>query len=371
MRILFDARTLDDHFPGIGRYTYHLVHALARREELSLTLVVNPHARTTRFPPLAETLPHVPQISLPYSPLAPTAQWAALTRLRDARAHDLYHTPYYVFPYLLSRALPTVVTLHDAIPSRFPHYFPPHKRLLIRMLKRLAIRRARHLITDSHTTAEDMVRYHAAPPERITVAHLAPAPQFRPPTAEERARVREQYQLPDRFLIYVGSDKPHKNVGLLLRVWRVLERRTAPALPPTLVLVGPMRHLAQSSLPTATRVLGFVPEEDLPTLYGTAWACLVPSLYEGFGLPVVEAMACGTPVLCSDIPPLAEVAGDAAWRLPPRDAQAWADAILTLWESTHSRDRWRERALQRAPHFTWGHTAARVIQAYRKAIATT
>lgn len=366
MHVILDARTLDDHFPGIGRYTFHLAEMLGSRDDLQLTLIVNVRARDSRFPPPERAFPTARIVPVPYSPFAAVGQWA-IPRLVDTLQADVYHSPYYIFPYGVT--LPTVVTLHDTIPTRFPEYFPPAKRWLIRRLKALAVRRAAHLIADSRTTARDIIGLYRAAPSRISVAPLAPAPYFRPQPPERVAAIRERYSLPEHYFLYVGSAKPHKNLALLLRVWISLHERRSEEIP-ALVLVGPLGNMGEMSVSAEevprVRALGFVPEDALPALYAGATAFLFPSRYEGFGLPVLEAMACGTPVVCSDIPALAEVAGDAAWRIPPEDEEAWQRAIEVVWQDPQERERWRERARERAGQFTWARTADRVVQAYYK-----
>ncbi len=362
MDIVLDARTLDDHFPGIGRYTFHLAQALARHSQLHLTLIVNPWGRDSRFPSPNTAFPTARIVPLPHTPFAPQAQWRIPRLLREFPA-DLYHSPYYIYPYAVT--LPRVLTVHDTIPTRFPHYFSPAKRLLIRTLKALAIRRASHIIADSWATAEDVKRFYGVEDERITVAPLAPAPHFRPQSAEAIGRVRERYGLPEDYFLYVGSAKPHKNVGLLLRVWERLSRGYREI--PTLLLVGLQseREKWQGANPFL-RGLGFVPESDLPALYAGARAFLFPSLYEGFGLPVLEAMACGTPVVCSAIPALREIVGDAGWLLSPREVEAWEEAVVTLWQDERARATWGERALARARAFSWERTAEIVVGVYRR-----
>lgn len=365
IHVVLDARTLDDHFPGIGRYTFHLAQALTAREDIRLTLIVNPRARDSRFPRPQDAFPRAALLPVPMSPFSPAAQWLIPQLVVRTRA-DVYHSPYYIFPYLIP--LPIVVTLHDTIPTRFPAYFSPFKRRLIRALKALAIRRAAHLLADSRATARDVVGFYRAAPSRITVAPLAPAPQFRPHDEEEIAIVRARYALPTPYFLFVGSAKPHKNLALLHRVWQRLEARWGPTTP-TLVLVGPLRETGgrDPAIPQA-RYLDFVPEEDLPALYAGAHAFLFPSLYEGFGLPVLEAMACRVPVLCSDIPALAEVTAGACWRLPPQDEEAWLRAVEILWHEDTAREAWAEKALARAAEFSWPKTAALTVKAYHQAL---
>ncbi|NPA90073.1 MAG: glycosyltransferase family 4 protein [Chloroflexi bacterium] len=360
IRVLLDGRVISDHFPGIGRYTFHLALALHTLPHIHLTVLLNPHVQNTRFPPLQTLLPSEHILPLPGSPFDPTAQWRIPLHLRGSSYH-IYHSPYYLFPYLIP--LPTVVTLHDTIPTRFPTYFPPLKRHLIRGLKYLATRKASHLITDSHATAEDVARFYRVPPERITRIPLAPAPHFRPQPPARVEHIRRKYGLPPTYALYLGSTKPHKNVDLLLRVWEKSRGQWGNRQCP-LVLAG-LAQTAPDSLPEGVMTLGVVPEGDLPALYAGARVFLFPSLYEGFGLPVLEAMACGTPVLCTDIPVLAEVAGDAALRLPPTE-DAWSDAIARLCQDEEQYEVWRAKGLEQAARFSWERTAQATAEVYER-----
>lgn len=365
MRVVLDARTLDDHFPGIGRYTFHLAQALDQvAPDLDLTLVVNPRARSTRFPPLEQALPHVRLIPVPHSPFAPQSQWLIPRLVRHLRP-DLYHSPYYVLPYLTPG--PVVLTVHDTIPTRFPAYFSPPRRLLIRTLKRVAIRRACWLLADSATTARDVITFFGADPARVTVAPLAPASQFRPQPPDVIAALRARYQLPERYVLYLGSDKPHKNLTTLLQAWPQLAEEAARGPGLLLVLAGPLSSRPPWSTLPAVRVLGPVPEADLPALYAGARAFLFPSLYEGFGLPALEAMACGTPVLCSRVPALVETMGDAAVLLSPTDSEAWARALHRVLMDDALCARLSERGLDHARTFTWECTARLTVEAYESA----
>ncbi len=362
MDIVLDARTLDDHFPGIGRYTFHLAQALAQRPDLRLTLIIHSRRRDSRFPPPSEAFPTARILAVPYSPFAPQSQWH-LARAVAQTGTALYHSPYYIYPYAIR--IPRVVTIHDTIPTRFPHYFSPPKRLVIRLLKRLAIHRATHILADSRATAEDVKRFYGVEEARLTVAHLAPAPHFRPQPQEAIARVRERYALPARYFLYVGSAKPHKNVDFLVQVWETMTRQNTSI--PLLVLVGlGSQGKGWTSTGAPLRVLGFVPEEELPALYAGARAFLFPSLYEGFGLPVLEAMACGTPVVCHTIPALQEVVGEGGWLLAINDMAGWGEAIMTLAWDDHARAVWSERALARAGAFTWERTAEVVAKVYAR-----
>ncbi len=360
MRVLVDARVISDHFPGIGRYTYHLIRALQVWEEVEIYTLVDATAQDSRFPPPTSFLPPNRVLPLDLSPFALPSQWRIPLLARQLPV-DLYHSPYYLFPYAIP--LPTVVTLHDAIPSRFPQYFPPLKRILIRFSKYMATRKARRILVDSYTTAKDIAQVYKVPPSRMAVVPLAPPPSYRPPSSREIDRVREKYHLPPCYFLYVGSAKPHKNVRLLLTLWG------REALPCPLILAG-LAHPTTHDLPPQVRQLGRVPEADLPALYGGAQGVLFPSLYEGFGLPVLEAMACGAPVVYSDIPVLREVAGPGGWPVPPHDVTAWADAVRRLVSDMAWREMLRERGREQAGRYTWEKTAKATLQVYREALGS-
>ncbi len=361
LRVLFDGRVLNDHFPGIGRYAFHLLEALVARDDVHITLLLNPNSVNTRF--ALASLP-VRTLFFPFSPFHIFGQLAMVHLLRryQQAAFDLYHAPYYIYPYLLS--MPVVVTAYDTIPHRVPDAFSPARRLLIRCLKTVAFRRAQHVLAISRCTAADLERFYGVPAERITVTPLAPAPHFRPLPDSAQEAFRRRYGLPLRYGVYVGSAKGHKNLPFLFKVWESFAR-TVGDEPPCLVIVGPEGKHAV--LPPGIRYLGFLPEAELPSLYAAARVFLFPSRWEGFGLPPLEAMACGTPVLCSDIPPLQETVGDGGQLLPLHDVTPWVDALHALWFKDAERAFWRARALRRAQSFSWTHTAERTVAGYRAA----
>ena len=317
---VLDARTAIPHFPGIGRYTRSLAGAIVPRLQPAerLTLLVDP-----REPLQLEGARFVP---ITASPFSASQQWRVPRALRSMGA-GLYHSPYYLMPYLPSTA--TVLTVYDVIPLRYPRFSSARSRLLFRVTTRLAVAAARHVIAITENARQDFIREFRVPRDKITAIPLGADPSFRPATAAAIAAVRAKHALPKRFVLYLGSNKPHKNLAGLVQAW--LRRPSDSA---ALVVAGAWddrysdaRRLADESGVSSIRWIGRVPEEELPALYGAAEAFVFPSFFEGFGLPVLEAMACGTPVVCSNVTALPEVAGDAAILVDPADIAAIAAAL--------------------------------------------
>jgi len=359
LRVIFDARSVTDHYPGIGRYGSSLTHALARRGDIELTLLVDPGAGNTLHP-----LPPVRQVPAPYPPSSLAQQWAVPGLLRRLRA-DLYHSPYYLMPYVLP--CPAVVTMYDIIPLLVPGTHSAPFRWVYRLTHRLAARAARRVLAISQATADDLAHL-GIPRRKIVAVPLGVDPAYHPRPPAETAALRARYGLPDRFALYVGTNKPHKNLGRLIEVWGRLGQ------PPPLVIAGAQDDRFPSVGELAGRSgaqvlpIGQAPEDDLPVLYSAAELFVFPSLYEGFGLPVLEAMACGTPVVCSNVSSLPEVAGEAALLVDPLDTDALDGAIRRALGDRELRLHLREMGLAQAAHFSWDRTAEATVEAYRQAV---
>lgn len=366
-RYCLDARTATNHFPGIGRYVSNLARALV--DELAadeqLLLVHDPDQPSRwQLPPQGA---QVRWLSVHASPFSLKQQWAVPQRLLRARP-AVYHSPYYLMPYAV-RA-PTLVTIHDLIPQHFPEYVSPRARALFRVTTALALRRARHIIAVSEATRQDLLAAYPLVPQQVSTVPHAPDPHFGPQSAETIARLCRGYYLEEPFVLYVGSNKPHKNLPRLLEAWYQAR------LPGTLVIAGSWEEQFAESKARAddlelsnVRFLGPIPEADLPALYAAAAIFVFPSLYEGFGLPVIEAMACGTPVLCADSSSLPEVAGEAALLFDPRDTAALAAALTRLWHDDGLRRDYAEMGLRLAGRFTWQRTARETLAHYRRVAA--
>jgi glycosyltransferase involved in cell wall biosynthesis len=267
---------------------------------------------------------------------------------------DVFHGTDFAVPYLPLR--PSVMTLHDLSPWMESGWHAESDRVRTRtpMLLRLGL--ATMVITPSDAVRRDAIeRFHLQHDRVIAVPHAASA-SFRPiPTPEHNPS----------YLLYVGTLEPRKNVGLVLDLWRELRREH----PIDLILAGRRRADFPEIPPEpGLRLLGLTPEEDLPGLYSGAVACLYPSYYEGFGLPVLEAMQCGAVVIASNDPSIREVACEGAILLDVRDRSAWLEALRTAITQPTAMRAWRERAVIRSGHFSWTKTARLTKAVYEQAI---
>jgi len=280
---------------------------------------------------------------------------------------DLFVTDH--FPVLPDAVCPTLLTIHDLRYLVLPDAGSPLRRAYFRRRYAEVARRARVVVTVSETIRQEVLARLGVPADRVRVVPNGVREDFRRTTAECAAALRARVGLPPEYLLTVGVLERRKNLSLLLEAYAA----AGSGLPP-LVVSGrggpeePALRAAAARLGVGERVVfaGYVPEEDLPALYTGARALLMPSRYEGFGLPVVQAFACGTPVACANASALPEVAGGAALLLDPRDVDAWRAAFHPLVEDTDLRSRLREDGLRRAAVLTWGAAAARLLDLLRE-----
>jgi len=361
MRVVLDARCATAHFPGIGRYVVNLARGLQSiAPNLDLHLLVDSSARERL------SLPDLPQIECNVSPFSLSQQWRVPLALRRARAM-IYHSPYYLMPY--APGVPTVFTCYDFIPLIFPAYFSMLQRRIYRWTHWLALRAARGVLAISETTRTDLVKYFDVSRRRVVVTPLAPDSRFVPPVRSSIEAVRQKYDLPAEYVLYLGSNKPHKNLSLLVRAFT----QSQVARKTTLVIAGhwddryvDARVIAEKSS-AQILFLGRVDDPDLPALYGGAMLFVFPSQYEGFGLPPLEAMACGTPVLCNNIPSLREVVGDAGLFFD-RGITEMIAALEHALNHPGLRERLRERGIARAADFSWERTARETLRVYQSVV---
>lgn len=371
MRIGFDGRFIQDRYDGIGRYSYTLVRHLADAgPRHTFVVFFNPAACNTRFDLRALwARDNVRPVPVQWSTESLRAQWAWPHALQR-HGIDIFHSPYLGGPMLASCRL--VATVHDLIFDRYPHYMPvPALWPFYRALMYATLRRADCVVAISAATATDIAHYYRFAAHKVVVAHHGADPAFRPVRdPAPLAAVRAGYGLPPRFFLFVGGRRPHKNLRRLLEAF-ALVAETDPDLYVVLAgaadqSFGDRTHELAAALGISGRVLvpGVVAEQDLPALYCLAEALLLPSMIEGFGLPALEAMACGTPVIASNRTSLPEVVGDAALLVDPYDVPGLAAAMLRVLEEPGLRARLGARGRYRAQAFPWQRTAAVTLGAY-------
>jgi glycosyltransferase involved in cell wall biosynthesis len=273
-----------------------------------------------------------------------------------------------------------VVTIHDVIPLILPTYGRSLHTWVYMRLVSAAARRARAIITVSETSRQDIVRTLGIPADRIHVIYNAVDASLQP-VADELALegMRENHGITGDFLLYFGGFDVRKNVERVLRAFRAA--RSGFQRPGQLVLAGALSHLghplypdprpliSQLGLGKEVVVTGRVSEEEKALLYSAATAFVFPSLYEGFGIPVLESMACGTPVITSNTSSLPEVSGDAALLVDPESVDEIAEAMVRLWNDPSLREEFGRKGLQRARHFSWEESATRTLDVYRRAVS--
>ncbi len=282
---------------------------------------------------------------------------------------DLLHSPAFVGP--LVGACPLVVTVHDLSFLFFPQNFRSLNRSYLGLFTRLSVRRAQRVVAVSESTKRDLVQYYGLSPAKIDVVHNGVDSAFRPLPADQVAAFRRQAGLPDRFLLFVGTLEPRKNVVRLIEAYARLPKERPP-----LVLVGGKGWLYDQifarvealNLASQVHFAGYVLAEDLPLWYNAADLFVYPSLYEGFGLPPLEAMACGTAVITSTASSLPEVVGKAGLMVDPADTEALAAAMEQVLTARDIREQMQAEGLARAQGFSWEKSAQRTVDSYRRAL---
>ena len=364
MRIGIDARKLHDF--GIGTYIRNLLRQLARLDSQTEFVLL---ARPDDVADLSATGPNFRAVAARAGNYSVAEQLTIPLALKREKV-TLFHAPHYVLPPLVRCR--SVVTIHDCIHLMFPNYLPtPFALRYARASIGLAARRASRVLTVSESSKRDILRFVDIPAERIDVIYNAYDERFGiEPLEEDVVRVRERFQLHDEFVLYAGNVKPHKNLERLIDAFQVVRQRGLDHL--KLVLIGDeiskyaslRRAVHKYQLHNSVRFLGYLPEETLAIMYRLAGVFVFPSLYEGFGLPPLEAMASGTPVVTSNVSSLPEVAGNAAVLVDPYDPAAIADGMYQVLTDATLRQELRRKGLARAREFSWEDSIRRVREIY-------
>ena len=373
MKIAIDARKWRDY--GIGTYVRNVVRHLAQIDrETTYLLFCNP-ADASALRDLAENFVPVVDSSAGYS----LREHVSLPLKLRSLGAELLHSPHYVRPLFCT--IPSVVTIHDCIHLLFPQYLPNRMAFrYARFVMGSAIRNSSIVFTVSEASRADILRFYPStdPAKVHVVPNAIDAELLVDPGEAERDRVRERYQIRGRFVLFAGNVKPHKNLERLIRAFaRVRCQEGNEDL--RLVLIGDdvsryasLRRTAdEAGVRQEVRFFGFVPHETLAALYRMATVFAFPSLYEGFGLPPLEAMACGTPVVTSRISSLPEVVGDGALLVDPYNEDDIAQGIARLLDDQDLRARLIERGLERAASYSWARSVRQIHAGYLKALGRT
>lgn len=296
---------------------------------------------------------------------------------------DLIHYPYFDLFFLtlpIKKHAPVAVTIHDVIPLVFPEHYPKGLKGWCKLQRqKLSLKNVRVVITDSQNSKKDIVKYLGFSKDKIFVVPLASGEEFKPLAISHQllVKTRRKYSLPERFILYVGDVNWNKNIPGLIKAFKTIERLNNEAI--KLVLVSKaledknlpetktiLRLIKELGLNNRIKILGFVPTKDLVAIYNLAAVYCQPSFYEGFGLPVLEAMACGTPIVCSKTSSLLEVAGDAAIFVDPKDIKSISQGIKHVIENEEVKETFRKKSISRANQFSWKKTAEKTIGVYKK-----
>lgn len=363
MEIAIDARCVRGRFPGIGRYTYSLARALSQAATDWRFLLLHNGAQSGPLDVRALASPKARLLELRHPPRSLAEQWECRNALKRAGA-VLLHSPYYVRPYF--PACPTVVTVHDAIPSRFPETLSGRDRLLYQVAMRLTLWRARLVICVAQAAADELRGFFGVPARKLRVV-----PEAAEPVAAATPAERDFAAGLRPYALYVGTNKPHKNLARLVEAFArvsgscrlVLAGTQDPRFPEA------RAEAERRGLNDSVLFLGEVSEQRLAALYGAADVFVFPSLAEGFGLPLLEAMAAGVAVVASDIPVLREVAGDAALYFDPLDGSDMSDALVRVLSDGALREALATRGTERARAFSWRRTAEMTLAVYQEALA--
>jgi glycosyltransferase involved in cell wall biosynthesis len=369
MKVCLDLTPALHNTAGTGRYVRELAKALVdlgHGDRLTF-FCVDPEGGAGAGTPASVPRKTVRCSKRGWSAAAALSSFLGIPMDRFVGETDVFHATWHLLPRLRTPA--TVMTLYDLSFALFPETHLRVLRWSSNVLVPRFLKECERVIAISESTKRDAIRLYGIPEDKIVVTHLAAEDRFRPADPDRVAEVRERFGLPTRFILYVGTIEPRKNLDVLLGA---LVRLKGQGRAVPLVVAGRLGWLYDGflarirSLGLEDLVLlpGFVPDDDLPALYTAAEVFVYPSVYEGFGIPVLEAMGCGTPVLCSDASSLPEVAGDGGILLPPGDPAAWAEAIARLTEGPALRGELRERGFRQSSRFRWEETARRTWEVY-------
>jgi glycosyltransferase involved in cell wall biosynthesis len=371
LHIAIDAHSVGAKLGGNETYAINLIEALAEIDQSNhYTLYVTKREAVDRFSnrwrnfKVKQTLPHTPLVRIP------------LTLSRELRRHpvDVLHVQYTAPPF---SPCPVVTTIHDLAFEHLPETFNRRSWMQLRLTVRRTARRAAQIITVSEYSRQDIIKTYGVEPHRIVVTPEAAPAHFSPVTNEtELKTIRENYGIERDYIFSLCSIHPRKNLVRLIEAYSLLRQFRPEVKLPQLVLAGKRSWLDSETVNAAQRnardrdilLTGYVADNDLPALYSGAACFVYPSYFEGFGLPILEAMKCGAPVIAGNLTSIPELVADAGLLFDPFDTNALVEALKRVLDSPEYRATLRSKGFARAGEFSWKTTARMTLKAYEQAV---
>jgi len=365
MKIAIDIREAGNEKTGKGWYTYNLVLELLKLDKKNEYILYTDNEKNPYSEFKNAQLKTV---------LGKSHKWH-LNVLKDLKANkpDLFFAPTsYIIPALAPKWLKVIITVHDLVAFLFPISHNGKAVLIERLTLKRAVKNASQIFVVSENTQKDLLKRFKYPQSRIAMVPCAPSDFFRQPAkTEDLVKFRQKYKLPEKFILAVGTLEPRKNFGTLIKSFVLIKAKLPDS---KLVIVGKKgwkyshieEKLKEFKLQDDVIFPGYLEDEDLKKMYTLATVFVFPSLYEGFGIPPLEAMACGCPVVSSNVASLPEVVGDAGILIEPKNARKIADSVVSLIENDQIRNMLIERGLRRVEKFTWQKSAEAALAAFEK-----
>jgi glycosyltransferase involved in cell wall biosynthesis len=372
LKIAIDIRTINKPRSGVGYYVTNLIKNLQKIDkENNYCLISNNGEYANTFHSQSNFENHRTCISNENHLVGDLWESFYLPRLLERKKVSVFHGPAFMVP-LIRRNMGTVVTIHDIVSFIMPDTIPMKYAFYMRNLIKLVSRKADRIISVSQSTKNDLVKWLDVPDEKITVVHQAVSNSFRPATnGDGGAQMRRRFGINGRYMLFVGNLEPRKNLINLMEAFALARDRLGG--PVQLVICGKKGWLYSGILKTCERIkrgndiviTDYVNENDLLGLYQNAEMFVFPTRYEGFGMPALEAMACGTPVITSNTSSMPEITGSAAILISPSSVEEISEAMIKVANSDSLRKELREKGLKQAKLFSWTNTARETLDVYR------
>lgn len=361
MNIIIDARMVDEHLHGIGRYTYELIRYACKENNINLKLLTNDLEMSKK---VFEGFKNVEFIEMKSKFLSISEQLELPKILNKYKGEAIFHSPSFSGSPLIK--IPMVMTIHDLNHIRYPQFYTPLHKYYYEFVVKPSAKKSKHLLTVSNFAKGELLDWLGCPSDKVTVTYNGVEECFKPINNSNILQsVKEKYDLPENFFLYVGNKKPHKNVATIIKSISHVKNDLV------FVLNGKededlKQVIDECGVRDKVKFIGYIADEDLPVLYSLANSFVFPSLYEGFGLPILEAMACGCPVVTSNTTSLKEIAKDKALTVDPLDYKLIAENIDVLFEDSSIREKLIKDALEYSKEYKWQETFDLTLAVYKE-----